>query len=334
VDGPAHRGLCAVIIAAVQVEVLSWRQLMKRAGSRASARRWVADGDWRRIFRDAYVARHVPDDADTRVAALRAVLPTDVAVSHRTALWIFGADVGHDLLHVTVPRGRHLEARPGMRPHSALLPADELCLVGGVLVVSPARAVIDVARSDALVEAVVVGDASLRLGVATEAGIAVALDHAAGLRNVERARAVVSHLEPRTESPMESRYRMRLVQGGLPRPQAQFDVYDAAGHAGRGDFHLDGVVLEYDGRQQRLDKGVFVDDRRRQNRIADTGLEIRRFTSYDVYQRPAAAVCAEVLRAVTIAKGRDRSGLRTGPDTLPRPRRRPPETVADFRLTG
>lgn len=314
--------------ARVDVEVLSWRDLIRRAGSSAAARRWIRDGDWWRVFRNAYVARAVPDGQATRLAAITGLLPAGVAVSHRTALWTFGADVGSSLLHVTAPRGRHLDPRPGLRPHTALLSAEDLCLVNGVLVACPARSVIDVARSEPLVEAVVVGDAALRLGIATSPGIATALHGAAGLRNVLRARIAVDHLEPRSESPMESRYRMVLVLGGVPRPQAQFDVYDDEGHAGRADFHLEGVVLEYDGREQRLDKGVFVADRRRQNRIADTGMEIRRFTSYDVYKRPALAVCADVLRAVQVAKQRDRSGLRTGPDTLPMPRRRPPMTVA------
>lgn len=133
---------------------------------------------------------------------------------------------------------------------------------------------------------------------------------------------------------MESRFRMRLVLGGVPRPQAQFDVYDDGGHVGRADLHLDGAVLEYDGRQERLDKKVFVAERRRQTRLAETGLEIRRFTSHDYYVRPAAAVCGEVLRAVLQAEGRDRSRLRSGPDTLRPPRRQPLPTLADRRAAA
>lgn len=45
------------------------------------------------------------------------------------------------------------------------------------------------------------------------------------------------------------------------------DVLDE-GHAGRTDFHLRGVVLEYDGRAERLKKPVFVAERRRQTRMA------------------------------------------------------------------
>lgn len=316
---------------AVDIEVLTRAELTALAGSWTRARLLVRDGDWWRVYRDAYVRRHVTDDQATRLAALQRLLPAHAVVSHRASLWLFGLDVASSVLDVTVPRGLHLERRPGLRPHSALLPDDELCQIGDLIVVTPHRAVIDVARDERLVEAVVVGDAALRLGIATLPGIAAAVDSAAGLRYVERARALVPHLEPRTESPMESRYRMLLVLGGVPRPQAQFDVYDDGGHVARTDFHLDGVVLEYDGRKERLEKAKFTGDRTRQNRLADTGLEIRRFTSYDYYGRPHAAVCADVMRAVNVAVPRDRCRVRPGRDTLPPARRVPPASFAAAR---
>jgi hypothetical protein len=315
----------------MDIEVLRRAELKKLLGTTAALRRAVYAGDWRQVCHDAYVRRGTPDSTRTRLAALRSVLPADIAVSHRTSLWLYGVDVASPRLHVTAPRGRHLAYRAGLQPHSALLPDDELTMLGGLLVVTPARAIVDVARSEALVEAVAVGDAALRLGLASMDGVAASVAACAGLRHVERARAVLGHLEPRSESPMESRYRMVLVLGGLPRPHAQFDVYDDGGHVARTDFVLEGVVLEYDGREQRLKKANFVHDRSRQNRIADLSLEVRRFTSYDVYQRPGAAVCADVVRAIRIARGRDLGQLRSGPDTLPKPRRRPPSTLADRR---
>lgn len=315
----------------MQIEVLSRKELVRRAGSEAVARRLVREGVWWRVFRDAYVARDVPDGTATRVAALRTVLPEDVAVSHRTALWVVGCDVLGNEIEVTVPRGRHLVRRPGLRPWTALVPDHELCEVGGLLVVSAARAVVDVARRESLVEGVVVADVALRLGVATVPLLTEAVAGAAGLRYVERARALLPHVEPRSESHMESRMRMRLVLGGVPRPAAQWDVYTDEGHVGRADMFVENVLLEYDGRASRLDKGAFVAERRRATRMLETGLELRRLTSADYYRRPAAAVCAEVMRAVALARGKTFPRLRSGPDTLPRPRRRPLPTLADRR---
>lgn len=269
------------------MEVVRWAELVRRAGTAAQARRWLHDGLWWRVLRDAYAPASVEDGPAVRAAALRLVLPDGVALSHRSALWVLGVDVlardrrtGLEVVDVTTSRGLHLVGRSGVVAHSALLPDQELCEVDGLLAVSAAR-------------------------------------------------AVLPHLEPRSESLMESRLRMRLVLGGVPRPEAQVDLYDDRGHAGRSDLYLHGVVVEYDGRDARLLEPVFVHERHRQNRLADTCLEIRRFTSRDVYVRPAADVCAEVMRAVALAAERDRSGVRRGPDTLRPPRLRPLPTRAD-----
>jgi len=317
----------------MDIEVLSRRELVKRSGGRRSAEAAVADGAWWRVLRDAYVEWFHDDSPAVRAAALRKVLPADVALSGRAALWVLGVDVllSNCQLDVTVPRGRHLERRPGIVPHIAALPDLELCAVNGLLVVTAARAFVDVARRESLTEAVAFGDAVLRSGAGTMEQIHASIVRAGGLRHVRAARAVVPHLEPRSESLMESRLRMKLVLGGLPRPAAQFDMYDEHGaHIGRGDLHLEGVVLEYDGRAERLKKSKFNADRRRRSRISELGLEIREFTATDVYTRTALSVCAEVRRAIATAGGRDRSRLRTGPDTLRPPRLRPLATVADI----
>lgn len=316
------------------MDVISWQQLVREAGSRRRAERLVAEGRYWRVVRGAYAPVELADDHATRLASLRLILPDGAVPSHRTALWLLGLDVLAPGLGLTVPRGRHDLDRADLRIHSALLPDEDLVRIDGMLVASAARAFVDVARSEPLVEAVALGDAVLRSGAVTVGQLHAAVERATGLRRVVAARQVLPHLEPRSESPMESRLRMRLVLGGVPRPEAQFDVFDEQGHVARGDLHLRGVVLEYDGREERLRKLVFIAERRRQTALAETGLELRRFTSSDVYVRPAAAVCAEVMRAVTQARGRDRSRLMTGPDTLPPPRLRPLPTVAELARTA
>jgi hypothetical protein len=314
----------------MDVELLHWRDLVARAGSPRTARTWLEHERWWRVCHDVYAPFGVEESLQLRLQALTLVVPTGTAVSHRTALWLLGVDVHGDVLQLTSPRGHRLAARPGTRPSSALLEDRDLCLVGGLLAVSAARAVTDVLRAEPLVEAVVVADAALRAGVATQEQVSDVLERSAGLRGVERARRALPHLEPRSESPQETRLRMRLVLGGLPRPQAQADLYDDEGHVARLDLELEGVGIEYDGRASRLERPRFADDRRRQNRIADLGVELRRFTAHDVFVRPAAALRADVLRAIGLAATRDRSRVRRGPDTLPSPRRRPLPTLADL----
>lgn len=315
----------------MDVELVRWQELVRRAGSATRARRWLRDGMWWRVFHDVYAPIGVEDGSAVRAAALRRVLPGDVAISHRAALWVLGLDLLAGEIDVTAPRLRRVQARPGVTPHSALLDPADLCEVGGLLVVSAARAVVDVARAEPLIEAVAVADAVLRSGAATEQQLADVLSRSGGLRGVVRARTCLSYVEPRSESLMETRLRMRFVLGGIRGLQVQRDLYDDDGHLCRADGYIEGVVVEYDGREARLDPAVFVRERRRQNRIADAGCELRRFTAADYYRRPAAAVCADLLRAVVQAAGRDRSRVRFGPDTLRRPLRTPLPTLADLR---
>lgn len=301
----------------------TWQELVRLAGSPARARTLLSHGEWWQVCRGAYVGVRHADVPEVRLAALRRVLPPGAVLSHRTALWVLGLDVLGPVIDVSVPRGRHLQPRQGVRPHTASLPDDDLCEVGGLLVVCAGRAVVDVARSEGLVEGVAVADAVLRAGHARQEDVAACLERAAGLRGVRTARDVLAAAEPRSESLMESRLRMRLVLGGVPRPVAQHDVYGPGGHVGRVDLWLDGVALEFDGRAVHLEPTAFARERRRQTGLAELGIEVRRYTALDVYRRDPADLGAEVLRAVRQARGRDRSAVRTGPDTLPAPRHRP-----------
>lgn len=313
----------------MEIEVLSRAELVRRCGSPDKARQQVRCGVWRRVVRNAYVDTVWGDGPEVRLAVLRAVLPDGVAVSHRTALWVLGRDVLGDSLDVTVGRGRHLVSWPGVRMHIAALPDCEVVELDGLLRTSVARAVADVSRAEPLVEAVAFGDEALRCGAATTELIAATLDAAHGLRGIVAARRVLPALNGRSESPMESRLRMGFVLGGVEGLDVQHDVYDDEGHAGRSDLHLDGVLVEYDGREERLKKTVFTAERRRQNRLADTTLQIRRFTASDYYGSTPAQLAAVLRRAVAAATGRDRSRVRSGPDTLRAPVLQPLATRAD-----
>lgn len=314
-------------------EVLTWQQLVARAGSRDRARGMVERRVVRRVLRGAYVADGVPESPALRCRALRAVLPRHVVLSGRTALWAVGVDClprdGH--LDVTTGRGLRLAHRPHLAVHSARCDDEELVdLAHGLVAVSAARAVVDVLRREPLVEGVAVADAALRSGAASAAGITASVGRASGLRGVVRARAALDHLEPRSESPGESRLRMALVLGGLGRPEAQVDLYDTNGrHLARVDLVLDGVVLEYDGREQRLRRTVFARDRSRQNTLVDAGVELRRYTATDVHADGRARLCAEVRRAVAKAAGLPPPAVQRGADTLPPPRLVPRATRAD-----
>ncbi len=315
--------------------VRTWQELVQDLGSVARARVAVRDAHYWQIVRGAYAPTWAVDSPALRAEALRRVLPPHAVLSHWSSLWVRGLDVlardksGEDLLDLTVPPLHHVAARPGMTWCSGHLVDDDLCEVEGLVVASAARGCVDVARRDGVVEGVACADAALRAGMTTLALLRASVERCVGLPWVTRARTMLKHVEPRSESLMESRLRVGFVLAGGPRMPAQVDVYDEDGsHCGRADLLLDGVVVEYDGREERLQLERFTSDRRRQNSLADLGLEIRRFSASMYYRMSPEQRLAVLTRALEVAAGRSRRVF-AGPDTLRRARLSPLPTLAD-----
>jgi hypothetical protein len=88
------------------------------------------------------------------------------------------------------------------------------------------------------------------------------------------------------ESPMETRLRWLLIEGGLPRPEVQTNLHDdEARFIGRADLYYRSakLVLEYDGGNHR---DRLVEDDRRQNLLINAGFRLLRFTATDIHNRP------------------------------------------------
>ena len=96
---------------------------------------------------------------------------------------------------------------------------------------------------------------------------------------------------------METRLRWLLIQAGLPFPEVQANLRDAAARfVGRVDlYYADArLAIEYDGGTHRESMAA---DNRRQNRLIEAGYRVLRFTASDVLGDPASVV-AIVRRAV------------------------------------
>ena len=99
---------------------------------------------------------------------------------------------------------------------------------------------------------------------------------------MRRLRLAIELAEPATESPMETRLRLLLVLGGLPRPLIQSTLRNAAGDfVARVDLYYPDcrLVIEYDGATHRTSIAA---DNRRQNRILEGGYRLLRFSAADV----------------------------------------------------
>jgi very-short-patch-repair endonuclease len=182
------------------------------------------------------------------------------------------------------------------------LPPADLTTRCGLPLTTPLRTCFDLIRRPPLVEAVVAADAILHAGLGTQDGLQTYIEARAPAPAVRQAREVASVAEPRTESPMESRLRMVLILGGLPRPRVQEALVDPTGRVvARLDlaYPTARLGIEYDGATHRE---TLAEDNRRQNLLlCEFGLTLLRYTALDVYNRPETIV-ADV-RSVLARRG-------------------------------
>lgn len=218
-------------------------------------RRAVAVGELVRVRREAYVASAVWASANPEERYLLTALavartrPGD-GLSHHAALALHGLplwDYAADRLDL-VSKVRQVTHRRGL----ALHPSRGLLLqeLEGVPAVSVARAIVRSAVSMGRDCAVVAGDAALHRGLIT---VAELIDEVARLTPHEgRARAMdaVMHMDAKAQSVGESRTRLILDDLGLGY-ESQVVIRDREGRfIGQVDFLVEGVVLEFDGRNK------------------------------------------------------------------------------------
>jgi hypothetical protein len=196
-----------------------------------------------------------------------------------------------------------MSLRVGISLRRALLAPAEVSQRKGLPATSIARTLADIALRLPLVEAVVVADMALQKGLTDLTELRAYTAQRERSRGIRRLRRVLDLAEPASESPMETRLRLLLVLGGLPRPSAQVTIHDGQGRfAGRPDLYYPDhrLGLEYDGGMHRTS---LVDDDRRQNRLLGAGVRLLRFTAADVQYTPEVVV-AQVRSALSAPSGR------------------------------
>jgi hypothetical protein len=223
--------------------------------------------------------------------AARLVLPPCAVFSDETAAALLGLPLPRTprVLHVTLPPGFAAVRRAGMVGHVRAMLPEDISEFGALRMTTAARTFVDLAARNPRQALVALGDAILRERLAETIDLAVAVARCKGYRGVRRAKELLSLLDPRAESPMESYLRLLLVDAGVPRPEVNANVYDDCGEfLGRADllFREARVIVEYDGDHHRTDRHQFAHDVRRGSRLAAAGYLVLRFTADDVLRRP------------------------------------------------
>ena len=231
-------------------------------------------------------------------------LPDGAAFSGFTAAWLHGLDVPPcSPIEVTVPEDAGVSGRAGMVVHRTTFNRGDVVEARGLAVTSRVRTVGELCSRLELVEAVVIADAALHVNLTSLRELNAWATSHAYRRGIRTLRRVLKHAEPKAESPMESRLRMVLVLGRLPRPEAQVPIRDSSGRIlGVPDLYYarQRVGIEFDGATHR---DSLAEDNRRQNLLLSVGVRLLRFSAADVYRR-GSFIVAQVRGVLATAGSR------------------------------
>lgn len=249
--------------------------------------------------RAAVYAHVMPDNqffvGPAAAAIWRLPLPTSLLSAHRPLDVAVFAPVRH-------PR------REGIRGHQARPHLVRVVERAGVRVADPASTWASMAPLLAAEgELVALGDAVVReamfrgdrppLATRDQLEATVAAGRRAGIARLRRA---VGRVRTRSASSSETRCRLLLIDAGLPEPELNVSVRDAAGRLIAVvdlAFWEQRVAVEYEGEQHRTDPIQWARDIARHEELAARGWTVIRVTREQLYGDPRSVV-ARVRRAL------------------------------------
>ena len=225
----------------------------------------VGRGRLRRVLQGVYVDARAPDTVDARAGAAALVVPPGHVLGRMAAAWVFGvppllpgAHLKPPPLDMLGPAGTSALRRDGVRGRVAVLPDEDVTVIGQVRLTVPARTTLDLARELERPHGLAYVDAMLRAEVVSPESLRAGLERLGGFPWVEQARELVALGDPRAESPGESWMRLRWLDAGLPEPDLQipallngrvFARIDAGVEKRRFGFEYDGE--EFHGPEQQ-----------------------------------------------------------------------------------
>ena len=196
-------------------------------------------------------------------------------------------------VHLTIPEGRGMSSRPGLRRHRDRLPESDIDNVCGIRCTSLDRTTFDLVRTLSPEAAIAVADAALRQIAMTPDGYdEIAAEQwrermlercrrARGARGIRQAEQAIRFADGRSESPGESVGRLQLSRLGFRRLRLQVPVPGPRGKDYSVDIEIEDVrtFFEFDGHGKYLDEAmrsgrtleqVLLDEKRREDWIRGT----------------------------------------------------------------
>ncbi|MEV4627401.1 type IV toxin-antitoxin system AbiEi family antitoxin domain-containing protein [Micromonospora sp. NPDC049523] len=249
-------------------------------------------GRWRRLARAAYLVEVAPSPLAARRARIRAAVASFGELA--TAVLGTAAEL-HGLaglrtdprIHVSVPgpAARPLRPRdPAVVVHQLVTPPEQVGTIGGIRTTTAARTAADLLLRVDRFSAVSMLDSALHQGAITEPDLLVVRAMLARRRGAVSARHHLGQADGRAESPLETRVRLRCVDGGVAPDELQHPVRDEDGYllaVGDLAWLRERIIGEADGAAVHATPEALYRDRRRQNLIANAGWRVLRFTWSD-----------------------------------------------------
>jgi hypothetical protein len=238
--------------------------------------RAVLEGHLRRTARGVYVDAHVPDSRRLRAQTIRLVVPDQAVACNETAAWLHGVDAFRPserfLLEPSfvVPHGSSRVRAPHIRCRQAHIDSEDVTYVGGVHVTTPVRTASDLLRRLYRPYALAAADGFAHASLVDVEELQDFVARLKGYPGIVQARSLSHLVEPLAQSAGESWQRLRILDAGFPRPEAQHEVTD---HLGR-TFFLDHaypevlVGVEYDGREFHTDDNDVAHDVERRDELS------------------------------------------------------------------
>lgn len=217
-----------------------------------------------RLRRGSYVRADLWDAATPTMRDLMRIrahflsTPHTGVYSHATAARLHGFYVWNvpPTIHLSQPFPSSPSSRgPDTATHHQHFDRDDVVTLAGprgmrYIVTSPERTVVDCARILQAHPAAVIGDHALRKGADPDK-VDQIVRGMAGVRSIRKARSIIDSLDPKSESPGETRTRLLFQSFNIPMPELQIEITSRSGHH-RGDFGWRGLKLiaEFDGKSK------------------------------------------------------------------------------------
>ncbi|WP_458317396.1 endonuclease domain-containing protein [Mycolicibacterium brisbanense] len=213
--------------------------------------RYALRTSYRKLHQNIYIPKDFTLDAPSRAVAAwlwsgrRATLTGYSAAAVHGSHWL-PEDAPAELARVRQP------SAPGILVHTGEIAGDEVDVVDGMTCTSVARTCYDIGRRRPLDTAIIQIDALLNVTNVGVVRVRSVAERYPGARGIRRLRSALDLADAGAESPQETRLRLLLVRGGVPRPVTQIPVADEWGRVRR---RIDMgwpdwmVGVEYDGVQ-------------------------------------------------------------------------------------